>query len=122
MRSIVAPHAGAWIETLQHRSISVVTSVAPHAGAWIETRQLVVQSIDRHVAPHAGAWIETSTPRRSRRSIVSPLTRGRGLKPFDWDETCVLRCVAPHAGAWIETCPTIERTIGARRPSRGGVD
>jgi len=35
-RQEVAPHAGAWIETLK---VTAVTSaaVAPHAGAWIET-------------------------------------------------------------------------------------
>ena len=34
--------------------------VAPHAGAWIETdtgEELKNQGVD--VAPHAGAWIET---------------------------------------------------------------
>ena len=36
--------------------------VAPHAGAWIETNGELVA---RHaVAPHAGAWIETGTAGR----------------------------------------------------------
>ena len=34
--------------------------VAPHAGAWIETGLRTDESYGRHVAPHAGAWIETS--------------------------------------------------------------
>ena len=34
---IVAPHAGAWIETLISRITNAGRSVAPHAGAWIET-------------------------------------------------------------------------------------
>ena len=33
----VAPHAGAWIETLKELSAHKVLLVAPHAGAWIET-------------------------------------------------------------------------------------
>ncbi len=33
--------------------------VAPHAGAWIETRSKLVRMIIDEVAPHAGAWIET---------------------------------------------------------------
>ena len=38
----VAPHAGAWIETIS-RSLSPQTpTVAPHAGAWIETPERVV--------------------------------------------------------------------------------
>ncbi len=34
---VVAPHAGAWIETFQHRHWFLKHLVAPHAGAWIET-------------------------------------------------------------------------------------
>ncbi len=35
----------------------------------------------RHVAPHAGAWIETVSNRIALPSLMSPPTRGRGLKP-----------------------------------------
>ena len=34
---IVAPYAGAWIETLAPAGIGFNTAVAPYAGAWIET-------------------------------------------------------------------------------------
>ena len=38
--SIVAPHAGAWIETTSGSSTGIGGPVvAPHAGAWIETTQ-----------------------------------------------------------------------------------
>ncbi len=33
--------------------------VAPHAGAWIETLLLLLGFLFPAVAPHAGAWIET---------------------------------------------------------------
>ena len=33
----VAPHAGAWIETVCSTPFSRRSAVAPHAGAWIET-------------------------------------------------------------------------------------
>ena len=33
----VAPHVGAWIETVYHTRDTDLTVVAPHAGAWIET-------------------------------------------------------------------------------------
>ena len=33
--------------------------VAPHAGAWIETISRFVYHDPEYVAPHAGAWIET---------------------------------------------------------------
>ncbi len=35
----VAPHAGAWIETVCCPSYKRPIVVAPHAGAWIETLQ-----------------------------------------------------------------------------------
>ncbi len=79
---LVAPHAGAWIETYvlgalvaefnaslltQERGLKPMYScptqtqqVAPHAGAWIET--FYDESFEGAflVAPHAGAWIETN--------------------------------------------------------------
>ena len=35
--ALVAPHAGAWIETANHGELLAQHEVAPHAGAWIET-------------------------------------------------------------------------------------
>gem|GEM_PF-4387420 len=35
----IAPHAGAWIETVVHLTCLRVTVIAPHAGAWIETKK-----------------------------------------------------------------------------------
>ena len=107
-------------------SISCARRVAPHAGAWIETVCLITGcSLAVWVAPHAGAWIETShsrliaTTRRSHPTRVRGLkldaaaihvikrashpTRVRGLKHVGrrgWPEC---HRVAPHAGAWIET-------------------
>ena len=55
--------------------------VAPHAGAWIETKTAVLMKEPREVAPHAGAWIETIKAKRVLLSCPwSPPTRGRGLK------------------------------------------
>ena len=34
---LVAPYAGAWIETYNLLIIPSVSAVAPYAGAWIET-------------------------------------------------------------------------------------
>ena len=120
----VAPHAGAWIETLRKMEDYEVEIVAPHAGAWIETyiRRPVGASLDtslptrerglkrfrlrriRHhpqVAPHAGAWIETAAGLRE--------AFGPG--------------VAPHAGAWIETLFGLSaRPKAERRSPRGSVD
>ena len=45
-------------------------TVAPHAGAWIETVSNCLLSSSGYVAPHAGAWIETSSV--AAKSIVMP--------------------------------------------------
>src|SRR5690606_7853929 len=103
---IVAPHAGAWVETdrnaigqhhapwsrptrargLKHYRRSArppIRRVAPHAGAWIETSRSLTGMTLPTVAPHAGAWIETSMSTRPMFSTsVSRPTRARGLKLF----------------------------------------
>ena len=55
----VAPHGGAWIETLRIRLLENVGFVAPHGGAWIETFINIIRRETSFVAPHGGAWIET---------------------------------------------------------------
>jgi len=39
IKIIVAPRAGAWIETLSAVLAAMIMLVAPRAGAWIETEQ-----------------------------------------------------------------------------------
>ncbi len=56
---LVAPHAGAWIETHTRWTSGAECTVAPHAGAWIETAVFGIPRTGEEVAPHAGAWIET---------------------------------------------------------------
>ena len=59
--------------------------VAPHAGAWIETREIARLTHSELVAPHAGAWIETSSVYGDTGELSSLLTRERGLKRYDSD-------------------------------------
>ena len=82
---VVAPHAGAWIETNYASTAVSLKSVAPHAGAWIET-------LANNQDP---AWYDWSLPMRERglkllpdfkvngRWIVSLPMRERGLK-LEW--------------------------------------
>ena len=58
---MVAPHRGAWIETLFLLLLYILVSkkVAPHRGAWIETGIFEFAGQRYYVAPHRGAWIET---------------------------------------------------------------
>ena len=52
-RARVAPHTGAWIETLQDACQRSVNAVAPHTGAWIETPALAIaRPTVRCRAPH----------------------------------------------------------------------
>ena len=57
--TVVAPRAGAWIETGWYSQHSVENKVAPRAGAWIETVKTMFGGGGGGVAPRAGAWIET---------------------------------------------------------------
>ena len=54
--------------------------VAPHAGAWIETPTNEITNILTLVAPHAGAWIETICSKQMKMRSTSLPTRERGLK------------------------------------------
>ena len=54
--------------------------VAPHAGAWIETQFPTLIALPINVAPHAGAWIETYQHGQRIFLSQSPPMRGRGLK------------------------------------------
>ena len=79
-RKKVAPHAGAWIETLSIAVLTAKACVAPHAGAWIETVSAPRSSKKTNVAPHAGAWIETTDREESSTLTGSRLMQARGLK------------------------------------------
>ena len=76
----VAPHTGAWIETLSILTIYTPLAVAPHTGAWIETRDGLGWFLRNRVAPHTGAWIETGIYQLSPKAYSSHPTRVRGLK------------------------------------------
>ena len=68
---------------MKHKMIALVwpvTMVAPCAGAWIETGSREILPTLASVAPCAGAWIETIRQARRRRTGMSPPARGRGLK------------------------------------------
>jgi len=98
---LVAPHAGAWIETPHTAAAYTAAEVAPHAGAWIETFPPCCNPHQYAVAPHAGAWIETFFRSNQYQSSF----------------------VAPHAGAWIETDRSRAAwRVRACRPPCGGVD
>ena len=71
-----------------------------------------------------GAWIENYWCQSANQTrSMSPLKRGRGLKPPDPGRSRGNNRVAPQAGAWIETAlPPAPNQIITGRPSSGGVD
>ena len=73
---LVAPHAGAWIETLEAQHSLTTNRVAPHAGAWIETSYWLKKMKNIKVAPHAGAWIETQHPYAIKTGYIGRPPRG----------------------------------------------
>ena len=58
--------------------------VAPHAGAWIETEHQKRERLNQFVAPHAGAWIETDNIPEMSSPVTSHPMRVRGLKPVSY--------------------------------------
>ncbi len=82
-RHMVAPHAGAWIET---HVVLFETEVGLSRPTRARGLKLGLGSgvVDIYqVAPHAGAWIETDIRWQARcRISMSRPTRARGLKLF----------------------------------------
>ena len=142
VRLVVAPRAGAWIETRRTCQSPTATSVAPRAGAWIETGVHDGPRCPILVAPRAGAWIETTgtpptvpgtavsplvqgrglkhQPQVLLRLPGSPLVQGRGLKPHTVPACTAGQGVAPRAGAWIETCHRLVSQAPQRVAPRAG--
>ncbi len=99
-----------------------LSGVAPHAGAWIETVGAPGMVLNLGSPLTRGRGLKHPAAELIEEPAESPLTRGRGLKLVIYAE-CRQQWVAPHAGAWIETCESLKRISDAgRRPSRGGVD
>ena len=56
---MVAPLVGAWIESINDKSLCILMYVAPLVGAWIE-RKVEANILNKYiVAPLVGAWIES---------------------------------------------------------------
>ncbi len=74
---MVAPHAGAWIETPDAEA-SLWGARRPSRGGVDRNPFWEQPPMPWRVAPHAGAWIETGRVNTRPQKRVSPLTRGRG--------------------------------------------
>ncbi len=79
--ALVAPHAGAWIETSYFWRFDNALVSRPMRARGLKLAECCIFSVAVLVAPHAGAWIETEIDKGDVKKAA----------------------VAPHAGAWIET-------------------
>ena len=78
--------------------------VAPHAGAWIET-QVNVENVNRVMSrPMRARGLKRYSAFGFLEFMGSRPMRARGLKPLVNHYALAKYRVAPHAGAWIETC------------------
>ena len=98
--------------------------VAPHGGAWIETVWLCYDAFYAGASPLTeGRGLKPFHRSDGAKTSVSPLTEGRGLKHRNVALCLMSAKVAPHGGAWIEThLLFFYLPILTRRPSRRGVD
>ena len=104
---LVAPLAGAWIETGTGRGAEIIWKVAPLAGAWIETSVTDADylSAESHPSRVRGLKLVSSVEDTILPS-VAPLA-GAWIETYDWPGCIKGPGVAPLAGAWIETAPTL---------------
>ena len=54
---VVAPYGVRGLKLGRHDNMLCHTLVAPHGGAWIETLTTALPSPTGHVAPYGGVWI-----------------------------------------------------------------
>ncbi len=81
-----------------------------------------IESAQALVAPLAGARIETEDVSGIHEVLLSPPSRGRGLKLHQVVDRADILQVAPLAGARIETGGVGLLRSCAGRPPRGGAD
>src|SRR3546814_7342619 len=84
--------------------------VAPHAGAWIETAGRAAPAAALPRSPLMQGRGSKHGWRLLRRRDGSPLMQGRGSKPERAATGRLRPVVAPHAGAWIETMSAASRS------------
>ena len=138
---MIAPLAGAWIETIQTKLVADTKDRTPcgcvNWNIWNYARSVFCKShplrvrelkqvwrwcrISRKIAPLAGAWIETVTEPNWMVLGKSHPLRVRELKlAYVW----ILRKwkIAPLAGAWIETFTIVQTLTPQNRTPCGCVN
>src|SRR4051794_17381863 len=97
------PARGRGLKLLHRRLAASRRLVAPRAGAWIETRNAITAEPSVTSPPARGRGLKLDDWSCRLSAAGSPPARGRGLKPRRPEHPCQSGGVAPRAGAWIET-------------------
>ena len=122
LEPVVAPHAGAWIETDGNDTNSYAATVAPHAGAWIETQSRPWTASRKQSLP---TWERGSKPRRTSPILAPALslpTWERGSKRA-WTARWVARSSrSPRGSVDRNANLASDETRLRRRSPRGSVD
>ena len=103
MSFLVAPHVGAWIETLARQQSRNQEMSHPMWVRGLKQKMRFDIAQAAAVAPHVGAWIETKLMKRKYLTASSHPMWVRGLKHNIRAAFALDKLVAPHVGAWIET-------------------
>ena len=121
---IVAPHAGAWIETaLRALHFAIITVSPPMRGRGLKQIDRLFSGKMITSPPMRGRGLKPHSTFEIMEDNESPPMRGRGLKLSMLLRIILMLLVAPHAGAWIETGKsTLRHFMTRRRPPCGGVD
>ncbi|AMY67368.1 hypothetical protein AKL17_0106 [Frigidibacter mobilis] len=116
LRTLVAPHPGAWIETRQCAPAGQGVRRRPPPGGVDRNadrgRDIAAQA---RRPPPGGVDRNRAQAHNLEVAGLSPPTRGRGSKRRHLARGRRTAQVAPHPGAWIETQPG---RIAAHRPDR----
>ena len=115
---VVAPFAGAWIETSPPRRGRKVRSLLRGRGS--KKAPMVPTDDDSKSPPSRGRGSKRSGPRALSRVACRPFRGGVDRKTERAAATGALR-VAPFAGAWIESLAAADHGKALCPPLRGGV-
>ena len=77
MFAIVAPHAGAWVETCLKRVNAGMCRSRPMRARGLKLAVTGDSLYTEQVAPHAGAWVETEQQTSSEKIVYSRAPCGR---------------------------------------------
>ncbi len=118
----VAPHAGAWIETILLLLQFANDASRPTRARGLKQRRQRDDTAAIPVAPHAGAWIETPVWIAAQPEPASRPTRARGLKQASAMDRGLPDMSRPTRARGLKQLEREAMFRNPRRAPRGRVD